>query len=174
MVFVEARFLQGTEEGKGTPMKFRRAAAFFFFLPFLLGAPGYAQDDIKDHPSCRRCGMDRQQFSHSRMLLEFGNGEKVGTCSLRCMALELKENAGRKTRTLKVADYDSRTLLDAEMANWVIGGDVRGVMTKRAKWAFRDKDAARNFTRISGGDIASFLQALQAANEDLEAEGKRR
>jgi nitrous oxide reductase accessory protein NosL len=155
-------------------MKTRISVALVFSLPLLFVAQGFAQDDIKDHPSCRRCGMDRKQFSTSRMLLEYGDGEKIGTCSLRCLAVELNENAGRKTRSLKVADYDSRDLLEAEKATWVIGGNVRGVMTKRAKWAFREEETARRFIRSSGGDIATFLQALQAANEDLRAEGNRR
>jgi nitrous oxide reductase accessory protein NosL len=155
-------------------MKTRISVALVFFLPLLFVARGFAQDDIKAHPSCRRCGMDRKQFSTSRMLLEYGDGEKIGTCSLRCLAVELNENPGRKTKSLKVADYDSRALLEAEKATWVIGGKVPGVMAKRAKWAFREKEAAQRFIRSSGGDIASFLQALQAANEDLRAEGHRR
>lgn len=38
-----------------------------------------------------------------------------------------------------VGDYNTKRLIDAEKAVWVIGGGKQGVMTKRAKWAFEKR-----------------------------------
>jgi len=53
-----------------------------------------------------------------------------------------------------VADYNTKKLLPAEKAVWVIGGGKTGVMTKRAKWAFSDKQGADAFIQKNGGLIA--------------------
>ena len=44
---------------------------------FAVGAVS-AQDDIKKHPSCKFCGMDREKFAHSRMLIEYDTGRPKG------------------------------------------------------------------------------------------------
>src|SRR5512139_3572516 len=90
----------------------------------------FAQDDIKDHRSCVNCGMDRKAYGYSRMLIQYEDGTAVGVCSLHCAVVELDANPGRKVKTLLVADRDSRTLINAEQANWVMGGEKRGVMTQ--------------------------------------------
>ncbi len=46
-------------------------------------------DDVKQFPSCKHCGMDREKFGHSRMLIEYEDGSAVGTCSIHCAAVEL-------------------------------------------------------------------------------------
>jgi hypothetical protein len=39
---------------------------------WLTGATAvFVQGDIKKHPSCLHCGMDRQQYAHSRMFIEY-------------------------------------------------------------------------------------------------------
>ncbi len=47
---------------------------------------GSVQDDIRNHPSCPLCGMDRQVYAHSRMLIEFSETTTIGTCSIHCSA----------------------------------------------------------------------------------------
>jgi copper chaperone NosL len=46
----------------------------------------YAQDDIKQSPRCKYCGMDRQKFDYSRMLIEYDDGTSTGLCSMHCAA----------------------------------------------------------------------------------------
>ena len=50
--------------------------------------PSFAQvqNDIKKHPSCQYCGMDRKHFAHSRMLVHHKHGKSVGVCSIFCAA----------------------------------------------------------------------------------------
>jgi copper chaperone NosL len=125
-----------------------------------------AQDDIKDHRSCSNCGMDRKAYGFSRMLVNYEDGTVVGTCSLHCAVIELDANPGKTVKSLLVADRDSRTMLDAEKAIWVMGGKKRGVMTERPKWAFQTKEDAEVFIRANGGKIVTWAEALVAARED--------
>jgi copper chaperone NosL len=129
-----------------------------------------AQDDITDHRSCANCGMDRKAFGYSRMLIQYEDGSAVGVCSLHCTVVELDKNPGRKVKELLVADRDSRTLINAEQANWVMGGGKRGVMTEKPKWAFRSKDGAEAFIKANGGKLVTWAEALAAAREETARE----
>lgn len=129
----------------------------------------FAQEDIQNHPSCKHCGMDRMKFAHSRMLIEYDDGTTVGTCSIHCTAVDIGLNKDKTAKTIMVGDYDSKELIDAKTAFWVIGGTKRGVMTKRAKWAFQKKEDAEKFIAENGGELANFEQALKAAQEDLSS-----
>jgi nitrous oxide reductase accessory protein NosL len=125
-----------------------------------------AQLDINDHRSCGNCGMDRKAYGFSRMVVQYEDGAVVGTCSLHCAVIEIDANPGKAVKSLLVADRDSRILLDAEKAFWVMGGRKRGVMTEQPKWAFQSKEAAEVFIRAYGGKIVTWAEALTAARED--------
>ena len=134
-------------------------------LLLMAGAAAYAQEDISEHRNCAHCGMDRKAYGYSRMLIVYEDGQKVGVCSLHCAVVELNAS-GRKVKSLQVADRDTRSLIDAETAVWVIGGKKRGVMTQRPKWAFSTKTAAQAFIDSNGGTIVSWADVLAAARED--------
>jgi nitrous oxide reductase accessory protein NosL len=145
----------------------------FFFATALSGLHGsavFAQDDIAAHRSCAHCGMDRKAYGFSRMLVQYSDGTEVGVCSLRCAVVQLDSSPGGKIKAILVADRDSRLLIDAEQAFWVIGGAKRGVMTSRPKWAFSTRTAAEAFLRDYGGVIITWNEALTAAREDLASE----
>ncbi len=131
-------------------------------------APAMAADDGTAFPSCAHCGMDRVKFARSRMRVEYEDGTAVGTCSLRCVVMELDGHPDKRVKSIRVADYDTRNLLDAKKAVWVIGGSRKGVMTRRAKWAFASEAAAKKFIAAYGGASATFDAALRAAREDLQ------
>ena len=128
--------------------------------------------DVLQSPSCRHCGMDRGKFSHSRMFIEYEDGSTVATCSLHCTAVELANTIDRIPVSVRVADYDSRELLDVDSAVWVIGGSAKGVMTGLAKWAFASNGAAERFIKASGGKIAGFDEAIKAAYDDMYQDTK--
>jgi nitrous oxide reductase accessory protein NosL len=132
----------------------------------IAGMAAFAQSDIEDHRSCVHCGMDRKAFGFSRMLLQYEDGTVVGVCSLHCAVREFDANQGRTVKAILVADRDTRTLIDAEKASWVMGGGKRGVMTQRPKWAFQSKAAAEAFIKAYGGKLVSWAEALAAARED--------
>jgi nitrous oxide reductase accessory protein NosL len=125
-------------------------------------------DDIKQFPSCKYCGMDREKFGHSRMLIEYDDGTSVGTCSLHCASVELALTIDKTPKAIMVGDYVTKKLIDAEKAVWVIGGSKQGVMTKRAKWAFEKKDDAEKFMKENGGTSAVFDDAVKLAYEDMD------
>ena len=126
-----------------------------------------SQSDIVNHPSCPHCGMDRGKFSFSRMLLVYDDGSEVGTCSIRCAAVDMVNNLDKAPVQLMVGDYSTDELIDAEIAVWVIGGKRPGVMSRRAKWAFAQRADADAFIAENNGEIATFEQALQATYTDL-------
>lgn len=126
----------------------------------------FAGSDIDKYRSCSGCGMDRKAYGYSRMVVSYRDGSTVGVCSLHCAVTDMDADKGRDAASLLVADRDSRLLIDAEKAVWVMGGRKRGVMTRRAKWAFATREAAQSFVNSNGGQIVSWDAALQAARED--------
>jgi hypothetical protein len=116
--------------------------------------------------------MNRETFAHSRMLTDYADGTKEGTCSLHCTAVDLALNLDKTPKMIQVGDYGTKALIDAETATWVIGGSKPGVMTKNAKWAFANKADAEKFQRENGGRIAGFDEALEAAYKDLAEDTK--
>lgn len=128
--------------------------------------------DITSHKSCQYCGMDRGKFAHSRMVIEYDDGSTVATCSLRCVAVDLANNIDKTPKAIKVADFVSKELLDAEKAVWVIGGSRQGVMSQNAKWAFATKENADTFIKEHGGKPAGFEEAIKASYEDMYKDTK--
>ena len=130
------------------------------------------QADVQQSPKCRHCSMDRGKFSHSRMLIEYEDGSKVAICSLHCAAVELANTIDRIPVAVRVADHDSKELLDADKAVWVLGGTKKGVMTAQAKWAFTDLKDAEQFIQGNGGSIVSFDEAIKASYDDMYQDTK--
>jgi nitrous oxide reductase accessory protein NosL len=126
-----------------------------------------AQQDIQAQPSCKYCGMDRRQFAHSRVLIDYDDGTSVGTCSIHCAAVDLTLQIDKTPKSILVGDYNGRELIDAETAAWVLGGTKPGVMTKRAKWAFARREDAEQFVKENGGAPATFDQIMKAVYEDM-------
>jgi nitrous oxide reductase accessory protein NosL len=124
-------------------------------------------DDVKQHPGCKYCGMNRDNFAYSRMLLEYEDGTQVGVCSLNCAAIDYVRDIDNAPRSIKVGDYKTKELVEAEQAYWVLGGDERGVMSERAKWAFKDERDARAYIKEHGGEQASFDTVMRASFEDI-------
>lgn len=149
-------------------MKNRRAPAFVIILSLLLAGAAVPSgtQDIADHPSCPICGMDRNQYGHSRMLIDYREGH-TGTCSIHCAGADLAVNRHKHLNDIYAAEYNGRQLIPARSAAWVIGGDRTGVMTRRAKWAFAKKEDAEAFVRQHGGTIGTYEDAMRATFEDM-------
>ena len=133
----------------------------------MLSVPAIAAQDQVDHPSCAYCGMDRTKFAHSRVYVQYDDGTSVGTCSLHCAAMDLALQIDKTPTSIQVADFETKQLIDAETAVWVIGGSKMGVMTKRAKWAFGNRAEAEAFVKQFGGEITDFDTAIKNAFEDM-------
>jgi len=151
----------------------RNAVAGFALTGLLLigAAPAVDREDIRDHPECPICGMDRQQYAHSRMLIDYKEGP-VGTCSIHCTGADIAVNRHKTVRGIFAADYPGRQLIPATTAFWVIGGDRSGVMTQRAKWAFAKQADAQAFIRDHGGSLSTFDDVARTTFEDMYADIK--
>jgi len=141
------------------------------FLTGLLGL-ALAADDIQTHPNCKYCGMDRQKFSHSRMFIEYDDGSVLAACSVHCAAVDLAVAMDKTPQIIQVADFNTKKLIEAENAFWVLGGNKMGVMTKRAKWAFETKKDAESFIEQDGGTLVTFEEVMKASYEDMYADTK--
>jgi copper chaperone NosL len=129
-------------------------------------------NDVKEIPACKFCGMNRETFAHSRMLTEYSDGTKEGTCSLHCAAVDFALNLDKTPKSIRVGDYGTKELINAETAFWIIGGNKPGVMTRNAKWAFANKADAEKFQQENGGRLAGFDETLEAAYKDLADDTK--
>jgi copper chaperone NosL len=128
--------------------------------------------DVKEMPACKYCGMSREIFAHSRMLIEYEDSSTVAICSLHCASIDLALNLDKAPNAIRVADYNTKELINAETAIWVIGGKKPGVMTRNAKWAFAKNEDAEKFRMENGGLIAGFDEALETAYKDLANDTK--
>jgi nitrous oxide reductase accessory protein NosL len=57
-----------------------------------------------------------------------------------------------------VADYHTKKLIPSEKAFWVIGGGKTGVMARRAKWAFKEKEDAKKFIKENGANLPTLIK----------------
>src|SRR4030042_211027 len=131
------------------------------------GATPSTMEDTENFPECKYCGMNRHQYVYSRAFVIYDDGTTVGTCSIHCAAIDLAVNMNKPVRSVMIADYNTKKLIDAEKAFWVIGGEKSGVMTKRAKWAFEEKKDAEQFIKAKGGQISTFDEAMKTTFEDM-------
>jgi copper chaperone NosL len=148
--------------GDGTPAQ---------FIPKKPADPKPLENDIEKFQNCPYCGMDRKQYHHSRMMVHYSDDLADGTCSLHCAAISLALNVDREPKGIYVADNASGTdlkpLVEAGKATFLIGGQVKGVMTKRSKIAYGSEEAAKVSQAANGGELGNFDKALLDAYTDM-------
>ncbi|MBF0539146.1 MAG: nitrous oxide reductase accessory protein NosL [Nitrospirae bacterium] len=126
-----------------------------------------AANAVEEHKVCGHCGMSLEAFPKNHMQVIYDDGTTHNVCSIHCAAADMKQNKDKQVKSLMVADYyTTGEMIDARTATWVMGGKVEGVMTKLAKWAFADKEEAQRFVKENGGELATFDQAMTAAQEE--------
>lgn len=130
-----------------------------------------AVDKVEAPDGCVHCGMNRTKFAHSRMIVTYKDKSSAGTCSINCIVTDLKKSK-KEPQSFQVGDYNSKKLIDAKTATWVIGGSKRGVMTPVAKWAFADKKNAEEYIQKNGGKLATYDDALKATEKELADQDK--
>lgn len=120
-----------------------------------------------EEESCFYCGMFRSKFGHSWVMITHEDTSSEGVCSIHCAAIDMALHTDKPIRNITVGDFDTEKQIDANEAYWVIGGDIMGVMTVRAKWAFEIKVRADNFIKTHGGRPANLREVIEAAFEDM-------
>jgi nitrous oxide reductase accessory protein NosL len=133
----------------------------------LMTGSALADDLTVEQPkSCDICGMDRQTFAQSRVVIVYADGTSSGFCSITCTAGELRKSGYKLITSFRVADYSTSELTDAGKATWVVGGHRPGVMTSQAKWAFAKEDTAQKFITQNGGKLATFDEVMKSAYDE--------
>lgn len=148
--------------GDGTPAQ---------FVPKKAPDAKPLESDIEKTPKCPYCGMDRKMFHHSRMVVHYSDDIADGTCSLHCASISLSLNVDREPKGIYVADNgaagDIKPLVEVGTATFLIGSQLKGVMTKRSKVAYGSEEAAKASQAANGGVLGNFDKALLAAYSDM-------
>lgn len=164
----QARGSQAKSGADGTPAQ---------FLPRNAPDARPQEDDLAKFPKCPYCGMDRRQYHHARMLIQYGNDVPDAVCSIHCAAISLSLNIDAEPKAVWVADNaatgEPKPLVDVDQARFVIGGSAMGVMTLRSKVAYGSEAAAKAAQAAQGGVIGDFNAALLAAYTDMSRDVAR-
>ena len=115
---------------------------------------------------CPLCSMNLKMFLKTNHWLTFSDGTKTGFCSIHCAALVHKKRATDIDRW-EVVDYDTKTLINAHTANFLIQSDLPGTMTPVSKLAFASLGTAKKYQKEHGGTIGAFDDALKRALEGM-------
>jgi copper chaperone NosL len=141
------------------------------FIPKNPPDPKPLENDIEKFQKCPYCGMDRKQLHHSRMLVHYSDDLADGTCSLHCAAISLALNVDREPKAIYAADNassaDPMPLVEAGKTVFLVGSQLKGVMTKRSKFAYSSEEAAKASQSANGGELNDFDKALLAAYTDM-------
>ena len=90
-------------------------------------------------------------YGHSWVVIHYDDLSIGEFCSLHCVSIDMSLNTNKTAITILVGDYFTKKLIDADKAFWVVGGSQMGVMTTRAKWAFKEQqDAERSLSYRAG------------------------
>ncbi len=122
-------------------------------------------NEFDKYPKCPYCGMDRKQHHRTRMLVQYSDDLADGTCSIHCLALSLGVNVDREPKMIWGPDFASvaepSPLLPVEKLSYLIGADIKHVMTKKSKHSFASADVAKAHQAKHGGTLGDFDEAMK-------------
>lgn len=129
--------------------------------------PSPLENELEKHPRCVICNMDRRKFHYARHLLHYSDGHVQGTCSVHCAAECMLRERRRGFKAIYAPDFavntDPKPLFEASSGAYLIGSDLRGVMTPVSKVAFASREAALQAKNTYGGELGSFSGAITAS-----------
>ena len=149
-------------EHDGTPLQ---------FVPKTAPDPQPLDNELAKYPKCPYCGMDRQQYHHSRHLVHYQGDLVDPTCSIHCAAISLAINLDRGPKAIYAADFGAKAelkpLINVDEATYLIGSKLPGVMTAQSKVAFASRADAEAVMKDKGGELGDFAAALAAAYQSM-------
>ncbi|NVM25156.1 MAG: nitrous oxide reductase accessory protein NosL [Desulfobacterales bacterium] len=113
---------------------------------------------------CPLCSMNLKMFWKTTNWLTFSDGSRTGYCSIHCASKVYQKRATDIGRW-EVADYDTKRLINAYKAHFLIGSDLAGTMTAVSKLAFASLDVAKRYQKEHGGTIGTLDDGLRRAIE---------
>jgi nitrous oxide reductase accessory protein NosL len=125
-------------------------------LQIALMSAWVSAEETHKRESCRVCGMYIDQYQKSAAELVLKDGTIEHTCGVACMLREVEDAGGISAfKSVKVHDWVSGKLVDAETATYVIGSNVIPDMVPNYI-AFAKLDEAEAFIAKEGGEIMDF------------------
>lgn len=128
------------------------------------------ENELDKYSRCVICNMDRRKFHHTRHLLHYADQHAQGTCSINCASEAMLRERKRGFNVIYAADHGSKSdpkpLVEASSATYLIGSSLKGVMTQVSKHSFASRSDAEAEMARSGGQLASFEQAVSSSLED--------
>jgi nitrous oxide reductase accessory protein NosL len=143
----------------------RKTASLIITATLVIVIGIYISASTTEREGCVVCGMYLDLYERTRLEISYRDGTTKSTCSLACAAEVINQNRD-KIKEVRVADFLSGKLFDADTAYVLEGSDVPGVMTYTSRIAFSSKAQALTFQKKHGGRIITFDQALKDQLED--------
>jgi copper chaperone NosL len=123
------------------------------------------ENELDKYAKCPYCGMDRKEHHRTRMLVQYSDDLADGTCSIHCLALSLGVNVDREPKAIWGPDFaattEPRPLLSVDTLTYLIGADMKHVMTRKSKHSFASLDVAKDFQAKHGGTLGDFNEAIK-------------
>lgn len=110
---------------------------------------------------CAVCGMWIDQYEHTKHVVNLHNGSSEYFCSIACARKYIEVNR-REIHKIRVADFITEQLIDADYAFYLVDSNIPGVMSYISMIAFSTSKSAEEFREIHGGKIMTFAELLSA------------
>lgn len=113
-------------------------------------------EETHKRESCRVCGMYIDQYLKSAAELVYKDGKKEYACGVACMLRIVEDEGGIDAfESVKVHDWVSGELVDAQTATYVLGSNVIPDMVPNYI-AFAKREDAMAFVAKEGGEVIDF------------------
>jgi nitrous oxide reductase accessory protein NosL len=140
-----------------------KLSILLLFLPLLLLSAWVAAEETHEHEreSCKVCGMWIDEYQKSAAELVYKDGTTIHTCGVACMLRVVDDEGGISAfKSVKVHDWVTGKLVDAETATYVLGSKVIPDMIPNYI-AFAKREEAEAFAAKQGGEVIDYNFAYQ-------------
>ncbi len=128
-------------------------------IQFTLLSAWASAEETHKRESCRVCGMWIDQYQKSAAELVYKDGNKEYACGVACMLRIVDDEGGMDAfASVKVHDWVSGELVDAQTATYVLGSNVIPDMVPNYI-AFAKREEAEAFAAKEGGEVIGFTIA---------------
>jgi nitrous oxide reductase accessory protein NosL len=135
---------------------FNKVSFMLVVFQLALMSAWVSAEEAHKRESCRVCGMWIDEYIKSAAELVYKDGHKESTCGVACMLREVEDAGGMSSfKSVKVHDWVSGELVDAETATYVLGSKVIPDMIPNYI-AFAKPEEAEAFVAKEGGEVIDF------------------
>ncbi|MDD4904821.1 MAG: nitrous oxide reductase accessory protein NosL [Methylobacter tundripaludum] len=133
-----------------------KIAFMLVVFQFTLMPASVSAEEAHKRESCRVCGMYIDRYQKSAAELVFKDGTTEHTCGVACMLREVEDAGGYSAfKSVKVHDWVTGELVDAQTATYVLGSNVIPDMVPNYI-AFAKREEAEAFAAKEGGQVIDF------------------